>query len=343
VTAELNQQREIRKLIGLWGAPGSGKTTYLAALNIAAQLFPRQMMLFGRDDEATDFLADHTEMLTGQRRFPPATSAQRPLAWALETTIEVPERRWGRVGKTVLVPQPYRLDIELLDAPGIAFGATAAGAAGTRLGLNEEDDMMTGGSDDEQLMEHLAACDGIVLLIDPLRERAQGDAYSYFNRTLLRIAQLRKGQSANQVGRLPHYLAVCITKFDHPTVYRMAKRSGYRSFQHLNGRDFPVVPDERAGAFFLDFCQAADRGNLRLIASAINQCFMPTRIKYFITSAIGFYTPPRGIFREADFMNIVEDASGTIIRGPINPINVIEPLLWLCQTLGANQETASRW
>ena len=43
--------------IGLWGAPGSGKTTFLAALNIAVnQAAARELMIFGVDDASTDFL-----------------------------------------------------------------------------------------------------------------------------------------------------------------------------------------------------------------------------------------------------------------------------------------------
>lgn len=332
MVAELSQENETIKRIGLWGAPGSGKTTFLAALNIAVQLAPTDMMLFGRDDEATEFLADHTDMLTEDRRFPSATQIQRPLSWALHTTVERPERRWGR---TVMVPSPYRLNIELLDAPGSQYGGGPT-AAPSRLGLGEDDDGIIGGVGDEDfLMEHLTNCDGIVLLIDPIRERAEGNAFRYFNRTLLRITQLKFSQGNRAPGRLPQFLAVCITKFDDPDVYRLARRGGYTTLARSNGTYLPAVADSQAAPFFENFCRAANRGNARLISSAIRQYFMPERIKYFITSAIGFYVEPNRSFREQDFMNTVRESTEVRIRGAINPINVVEPLLWLCQSMGS--------
>src|SRR6185437_9818446 len=151
MVAELNQENETIKRIGLWGAPGSGKTTFLAALNVAVHLTPKDMMLFGRDDEATEFLADHTEMLTAQRRFPPATATQRPLSWALHTTVERPQRKWGR---TSMALSPYRLNIELLDAPGGQFGG-APTAAPSRVGLDDDGDNPVATGDEGFLMEHL--------------------------------------------------------------------------------------------------------------------------------------------------------------------------------------------
>jgi hypothetical protein len=334
MAAELSQENETLKRIGLWGAPGSGKTTYLAALNVAVSLAPKDMMLFGVDTEATDFLADHTEMLVTDRQFPAATQIQRPLNWALNTTVDRPQRK---LMKTVMVPQPYRLNINLLDAPGGQFGSRPTAAPTSRLGLDDDDDNATSGAgagDDEFLMEHLNMCDGIVLLIDPIRERATGDAFAYFNRTLLRITQLKYGQGDRAPGRLPQHLAVCITKFDEPEVYSMARRGGYTTMRRTNGTYLPAVGDNQAVPFFESFCRAAQRGNAKLISSAINQYFMPDRVKYFVTSAIGFYMAPGRAFREQDFMNTVRVSDqGTRIRGEINPINVVEPLLWLCQNL----------
>ena len=70
--------------VGLWGAPGSGKTTFLAALNIAVNRARNQdLMIFGVDDGSTDFLVQNTAMLTQERRFPPATQLQQQMSWVL--------------------------------------------------------------------------------------------------------------------------------------------------------------------------------------------------------------------------------------------------------------------
>jgi hypothetical protein len=67
----------------------------------------------------------------------------------------------------------------------------------------------------------------------------------------------------------------------------------------------------------------------------VRQYFYPDRIKYFITSAIGFYRHDEGQFRVDDYQNTVQEADGLVrIRGSIHPINVVEPLLWLGQQLG---------
>ena len=50
-------------------------------------------------------------------------------------------------------------------------------------------------------------CQGLLLLIDPIRERDEGDAYNFFYGTLLRLAQQMPVPAGR---RLPHYVAVCV-------------------------------------------------------------------------------------------------------------------------------------
>src|SRR5262249_46536638 len=61
--------------LGLWGAPFSGKTTYLAALHIAATRWngPGHWIMNGVDDISSDRLVEWTDLLVRQRRFPEAT------------------------------------------------------------------------------------------------------------------------------------------------------------------------------------------------------------------------------------------------------------------------------
>jgi hypothetical protein len=73
-----------------------------------------------------------------------------------------------------------------------------------------------------------------------------------------------------------------------------------------------------------------------MLATTLERCFRPERIKYFVTSSVGFYTDPRSrIFNPDDSQNVTrggEQSQGmrfTGIRGSIHPINVAEPLLWL--------------
>src|SRR3954471_713267 len=73
--------------IGLWGAPTCGKTTFLAALRIAAEEGGHDVRLVGCNRASTEFLADTTRQLKIERRFVPATRELPPnLAWQLHGT-----------------------------------------------------------------------------------------------------------------------------------------------------------------------------------------------------------------------------------------------------------------
>jgi hypothetical protein len=328
----------VLRRIGLWGAPRSGKTTYLAALNVAVVRSRRDLLLYGVDDEATEFLAENTDLLTRERRFPPATQALRPLSWAMQMpTQRVQPSRFGKFGKRVVETVPVQLNLDLLDAPGGSFSSVPGQGGGPAniSGLGFDDDDASAPDDPEaELIDHLASCDGIVFLFDPIREQREGDAYQYFQGTLLRIAQRRLGQGGRVSARLPQYVAVCITKFDDPSVYRRARLGGYRTFDESDPYMFPRVHDDFAATFFAELCRVSDLGDADLVSGAIRQYFMPERVRYFITSAIGFYVGKASRFREQDYQNAVPDGSGEMrIRGAIRPINVVEPLLWLGQCL----------
>jgi hypothetical protein len=335
--------------VGMWGAPGSGKTTFLAALNIAVnQSALQELMIFGVDDVSTDFLVDNTARLTSDRRFPEATILSgNSYSWVMRMETQVAEKR---LLKTKMVTVPFELNLDLLDEPGRVFrdspdqgGAAAANSASADLGFDDDTDdagdadlgMPATGDD---VMDQLASCDGLLLLFDPTREWKDGDAYNYFQGTLLRIAQRRMAGGAPG-GRLPQHVAVCVTKFDHPDVYRRAKTRGYRSFSIDDPAMFPKVSDELAEKFFAELVREGKKGNAELIGTALRKYFMPERVKFFVTSAIGFHKSPRSArFQESDFMNIVPQEDGDpLIRGPIHPINVVEPLIWLGRNLAAGR------
>ena len=272
--------------IGLWGAPGCGKTTFLAALNIAvSRSATQELMIFGVDDASTDFLVDNTARLTGERRFPDATVSGNQYSWIMRMETQVPERRRFRQTMTTV---PLELNLDLLDEPGRVFKDTqdepgaAVGSGGSDLGFDDEDDTGTDTdvglpATEESVMDRLASCDGLLLLFDPTREWKGGDAFNYFQGTLLRIAQRRMIDQATPGGRLPQYVAVCATKFDHPDVYRRAKNRGYRSFSVTDPFMFPRVPDELAEKFFVELVRQSERGNADLVANGLRRYFEPDR------------------------------------------------------------------
>lgn len=335
--------------VGLWGAPSSGKTTYLAALNVAVQLAAAdELMIYGTDDASTDFLVDNTARLTRDRHFPPPTAVEQQLSWVVNMNVDAPVRR--RFRRTQLETAPFQLNLDLLDEPGEVYNSSRDGippvgaGGGTPLGFDDEDDGEddapgTGAATEESVMDDLAGCDGLLLLFDPTKEWEDGDAYNYFQGTLLRIAQRRLSGRTDPGARLPHYVAVCVTKFDHPDVYWHAKKRGYRSFDPDDPYLFPRVPNELAEKFFADLVHETERGNANLMPNALRRYFYPDRVRFFVVSAIGFYLSRKvNRFQDQNFMNTVaEPGGGPRIRGAIHPINVVEPLVWLGRSLAADR------
>lgn len=330
-----------RRRVGLWGATASGKSTFLSALFIAATRSATELRVRGVDDESTDFLVRNTHTLNAQRRFPPSTLAQQSLSWVLHMSVRNQARgRWLRPGPPT-VPFDFRIDLQ--DAPGRAYAAVptavpeavsdeeppALAPSEDRLDLGD----LGEGADIPDVASYLASCQGLLLLIDPLRERDLGDAHEYFHGTLLRIAQrveVPPGQ------RLPHYVAVCITKFDNPAVFRFARDNGFLSYSEDDPLMFPRVHDNEAERFMRELLAGSAASDVELVAGALGQYFYPERVRYFVTSSVGFYVGRSGEFAEDDYQNVVPIEGGRFaIRGRIHPINVAEPLLWLGQRIAA--------
>jgi hypothetical protein len=99
---------------------------------------------------------------------------------------------------------------------------------------------------------------------------------------------------------------------------------------------FPRVHDDEAERFTRELFTSSPVSDVELVTGALRQYFYPDRVRYFITSAVGFYVGPSGEFREEDYQNVVPtDGGGRAIRGQIHPVNVAEPLLWLGERIAA--------
>lgn len=321
--APLATERGLRR-VGLWGATQSGKSTFLSALFIAAMRSAEDLRVKGNNDESTDFLIRNTHTLNAQHRFPPPTEAQQPLSWTLQ--MSVPNRDRGRWRKgPATVPFDFRVDLQ--DAPGRSYAAVPE-VQPSRLDL-------PGGTDEiPEVASFLADCQGLLLLIDPIRERETGDAHEYFHGTLLRIAQRVEVPPGR---RLPHYVAVCLTKFDENPVFRFAWDNGFLCYSEHDPLLFPRVHDNEAERFMRELLAGSPMSDMDLVVGGLRQYFYRERIRYFVTSSIGFFVGSSGEFRENDYRNVVpvEDGGGVRIRGPVHPVNVAEPLLWLGERIAA--------
>lgn len=204
--------------IGLWGAPRSGKTTYLTALPLAAMQHQRYhdggWNISGMTAEAGAFLSRGMDLLTRQRAFPEATMGVREMAWS----IQGPKRK-GRLGISGRRPS-FVLDIQ--DAAGEAFG--------------------DGHPQQAQLVGQLARSHGLIYLFDPLGDAETAtESFNFLQSTLTQLtAQVRNRQGLVD-GRLPHYVSVCVAKFDHPDIFRPAVEAGWVT-QDTVGAQLPRVP-----------------------------------------------------------------------------------------------------
>ncbi|MGV9680895.1 hypothetical protein ACWDSJ_36970 [Nocardia sp. NPDC003482] len=326
--------------LGMWGPPASGKTTFLAALKIATLLSrrPGNWIMNGTDGPSSRFLQQMTDLLADQRVFPTATDAANGMTFRFTGERSVPgsPRFPGGLGRRQPMTAREAFELDVLDVPGGTHAPDHTGA-------DEEPDLEFADTDpiefDEmsdrtQMLDHLQACQGIVYLFDPGRDVRLGDAFKYFQGTLEELSS-RIFQPGYHGTRLPHCVAVCITKFDQPYVYQEAFRRGY-SVRDTAPPYFPMVEDGRAGEFFHELCKD-DHTNTNLVAKALERYFYEDRVKYFVTSSIGFYSV-NGRFQARDPHNVEQVGDGDFrIRGKVHPLNVIEPLIWLFDNLKAKR------
>jgi hypothetical protein len=174
----------------------------------------------------------------------------------------------------------------------------------------------------------------LIFLIDPTRERdrtrGEESNWSYVGNLVGTLKN--RYPYILKAGRLPHHVAVCLTKFDESALFKDAFEDGWIDVP-FGGQ--PRVPDDRAKDFFAWVCQWVDRtrgaGSTQSLLRALDGGFLPERVHHFATSSIGFLVPPGGDLDITDHQNYRDLGAGDrrIIVGAIEPINVLEPLIQL--------------
>lgn len=340
--------------LGLWGPPGSGKTTYLAALSVAVNRHDSggNWIMTAVDEESSEFLSSSTNDLVTHRRFPHATTESKALTFRF--TGEIEELPRGRFQRRTPDVRAVSFDLDVIDAPGALYGApeTAPSApalnpvdgaldlgGGDELGDPDVIDLQESALDPkEALLSHLEDCHGIVFLLDPVREADIRDTFNWFYGMMTDLSR-RVFNRPNYAGtRLPQYFAVCVTKFDDINVYKKARSSAL-----IVTDDEPPylsrVPDEHAEEFFRELCRNSG-GNADLVMQTLEKCVAPERLRYFVTSAIGLYVNEAQRFRAHDPSNVTKlHDERVVIRGRVYPINLLEPLLWLERSIRADQQS----
>ena len=316
--------------IGLWGPPQSGKTTFLAALPIALGDDARNgsWNIYPYNDASWDLLERFEKVLVEDRRFPQSTvDSQAQLEWLFVGHLarsRFDGRRLRRLRRREL---ESRFMLDLIDVHGEAYrrdpdrpeaGASPAAAAA---------------------LDHLAEAQGIIYLFDPIGERDNRNSAAYVRGTVNDL--LRRAANGGRPGRyLPHQLSVVITKFDHPEMFEQARNMSLVTY----GDDgMPRVRDEHAEQFFDELCSDKfwngrfehGQQSALYVRKKLKQVFRPDHIRYFVTSAIGFWMEPPTEDDEAprfdlhDCSNLDQRDGLPAIRGMVRPINVLEPLISL--------------
>jgi len=302
------------KGITMWGAPGTGKTTFLAALYTALLDQETGWWLRGADEQSTEVLVSLTDTLAEKGVYPVQTVGIKNYRWSLVGTMPRAFREWHWYG-------PRRLDtnvvipLDLVDAAGeVADASVIASREATK-----------------RFVDHLQSSAGIVFCYDPIREFTEGDT---FRHTFGVLAQL--DSKMNRRGKLPHHVAVCVTKFDEQRVFDAAARLGVIEYDEAPPC-FPRVPGEDAREFFARLCAVSRTHSAHRVLQLLERHFEPSRIKFFVTSAIGFYVDRySGVFNPADYQQHIARAGEEEeprVRGMVRPINVVEPIVWLAEKL----------
>jgi Double-GTPase 1 len=296
--------------IAMWGAPGTGKTTFLGALDIALSRKDYGITMTGANPASVELLIEWTELINDRHVFPPPTQGIQSFKWNLYTV------------RARSSTQPPRITLKLTDPSGELMKS----AERTN-------------PDRKVMIDEIVDSDGILFMFDPISEFERGDAFSTTNGLL---KELMGAYDSNEKitfnGMLPHHVAVCITKFDEPRVLETARTLGILRRDPRDPLGTPWVHDNDARMLFSSLAQVSASGDGEMTLNTLNTHFDPQRIKYFVTSAVGFYVDPRT--RKFDFddpQNLVKDRAGNTtsarIRGPVRPVNIVEPVLWLSERI----------
>ncbi|MCK9920691.1 hypothetical protein MXD61_01995 [Frankia sp. AgPm24] len=322
--------------IGLWGATSSGKTTMLASLHTALSESDgdgRDWVLFSGNPTTTTFLARARAQLT-RGEFPAPTAYE-----AKELSLRLLRARPAGVLRRLARRPARRIEFELtlMDVSGRMYDPSVFGVDPDR---PPSEDLFAGeaeaGDAVERLIDHLARADGMVYLFDPIRELGDRDSYHYLETMLERVLQRADDLGRMPDGKLPHYLAVCITKLDDRRVFHRAYDGGFVSASDDEAM-LPLITCEDAADFFQYLCSRETMGRHAgsgpKVRGSIERHFHPGRVRYFASSSIGFYVGRSGMFRIQDFDNVEQVGDQSRIRGDLRPTGVIEPFLWLTESI----------
>jgi hypothetical protein len=307
----------------MWGASGTGKTTFLGVLDIALNRKDYGLTMTGANDASVDMLIEMTETINDKREFPPATQSIDVFKWDIFSVRSPRSSPGGTAGSPAA---SSKITLKLTDPSGELM----------RTSRRSDPDR-------KKLIDDIVDSAGILFMFDPIREFEQGDAFSTTNGLLKQLMSAFAIRDPDTfTGRLPHHVAVCITKFDEPRILETARRLGILRRDPHDPHDVPSVHNHDARKLMNSLALVSGSGDGEMIVNALNTHFHPDRVQYFVTSAVGLYVDPQTKkFDIDDPQNLVKNSAGMAksahIRGPVRPINIVEPVLWLSDHISQSQ------
>jgi hypothetical protein len=193
-TNQASNEQPIR--LGIWGLRNSGKTVYMTMLYHYLSQGGSPWRIVTDDEDTEKFVNDNLSLIIDQGNFCEATIESLPQKIYSYKLIN------DQIGKIV--------ELTFFDLSGEIY----------KNPLTEKIEVK---GDTLLLIEHLNQCHGILFLISPLEEdspKNEGGSYFTFLGNLFRSMQrFRDGQTER---KLEPYIVFCITKIDHPEVYKKA-------------------------------------------------------------------------------------------------------------------------
>jgi GTPase SAR1 family protein len=300
--------------VALAGPAASGKTTFLLGILNGSPDAKTYGSWAAIPPYSSSALAEHLYAAARQHAFPDATTFPTDETWIIAGTYPpAPPRKGFRLsrGTAPETGREVRFNLQVVDSPG--------------------HNLLTMPT---QSIEMLSQSDGLVLLFDPTLmmpaaelqltdgTKAAEPMQNYLQRTLPNLLrrQLDQGGSA----KLPHHLAVCVSKFDDPAVYETARRLGLVDREH-DGQP-RVASGADAHQLFKALCRTSVEPNDQWLPALIEQYFVRDRISYHVVSSIGFYMDPDRGFVDHDYVNVDARDGRSYIRR-LAPANVWEVLI----------------
>lgn len=182
--------------LGIWGLSNSGKTVYMTMLYHYLTQGGSRWRIVTDDANTETFVNDNLNLMIHSGEFCPATNPTENIKVYSYKLVN------DEIEKTV--------EIRFFDLPGAFY-----------MGLLDKEIEVEG--ETLRLIQSLNQCHGILFLISPLEEdfpdHQKGSYFTFLGNLFRSMQRNRDGKTER---KLEPYIVFCITKIDHPEVYKKA-------------------------------------------------------------------------------------------------------------------------